>query len=752
MSEPVRILIVEDWPPDADLAMYEIRKTIPDCEFQRTDTESDYIELLETFKPDLILSDYHLPKFTGMQALKLALQHVPLTPVVIFTGSLSEDVAVECMKAGAVDYVIKENIRRLGIAINHALEKRKMMVERDRAEHQARERYKELQAFYSLAGIAEKQGITLEGIYQEFVDILPESWQYPEIACARVVMGGREFCTKNFTESEWMLAAPVRVNGLQVGKIEVGYLEERPQGSEGPFQQEERMLIDAIAERIGHITELRQAEEEIHLRGAALEAAANSIVITDRVGLIQWANPAFGILTGYEPSEAAGKNPRDLVKSGEQDQAFYKDLWETILAGKVWHGELVNRRRDSSFYSEEMTITPLRNPHGEITNFIAVKQDITARKAAEEKIRRQVNYLKALREIDRVILSNFDLRLSLNNLLSQALRLLEVDAGVILLANYPMNCLEYTVGLGFLTQVMETARFKLGEGRAGNVVILRHMVRIPSLAEESADPLLEVLLKQEKFVSYVGVPLIVKGKVIGVLELFHRSSLEYDQEWLDFLNSLAGQAGIAIDNSRLFEGLQRSNMDLSVAYDSTIEGWSQVMDLRYKETEGHTQRVTDLTQKVAERMGCNPQELVHIRRGAVLHDIGRMGVPESILLKPGKLTEEEWKIVRQHPTFAFQMLSSINYLSPALDIPYCHHEKWDGTGYPRGLKNGHIPLAARIFTVVDVWDALTSSRPYREAWTKSKALEYIREQSGKQFDPQVVETFLALLTSAQQQL
>ncbi len=631
MSESIRILIVEDWPPDADLAIYEIRKTIAGCEFQRADTESDYLEALEKFDPDLILSDYHMPKFTGMQALKLAMERVPLTPVIIFTGSLSEDIAVDCMKAGASDYIIKENIRRLGIAVSHALEEKKMRVERDQAEHKARERYKELRAFYSLAEITEKQGITLEGLYQEFVDIIPDSWQYPDVACARIVIDESIFSTKNFSESEWMQSAPIRVNGLEVGRIEVGYLEEKPEEAEGVFLKEERLLIDAIAERIGHITELKQAEERLHLQGAALEAAANTIVITDRAGVIQWANPAFGALTGFEPLEAVGKNPRDLVKSGEQDQAFYKDLWDTILAGKVWHGELVNRRRDSTLYPEEMTITPLRDPRGEITNFIAVKQDITARKAAEEKNRRQVDYLKALREIDRVILSNFDLRLSLNNLLSQALRLLSVDKGVILLVNYPMNCLEYSVGLGFWTRAMETVRFKLGEGRAGQVVLQRHLLRIADLAGEQDDPFLDDLLKQEKFASFYGVPLIVKGKVIGVLELFHRSTIEHDQEWLDFLNSLAGQAAIAIDNSRLFEGLQRSNMELSVAYDSTIEGWSQAMDLRYKETEGHTHRVIELTSKVAERMGCNPQDLVHIRRGALMHDIGRMGVPEAIL-------------------------------------------------------------------------------------------------------------------------
>jgi len=169
------------------------------------------------------------------------------------------------------------------------------------------------------------------------------------------------------------------------------------------------------------------------------------------------------------------------------------------------------------------------------------------------------------------------------------------------------------------------------------------------------------------------------------------------------------------------------------------------MDLRDKETEGHTQRVTSLTLKLTQQMGITNIDIVHIRRGALLHDIGKMGIPDSILLKPDKLTEDEWAIMRQHTLYAKDMLSPINYLRPALDIPLYHHEKWDGSGYPHKLKGSQIPLAARIFAVVDVWDALTSERPYRQAWTEQKTLEYIKAESGRHFDPQVVEAFLALI-------
>ena len=191
--------------------------------------------------------------------------------------------------------------------------------------------------------------------------------------------------------------------------------------------------------------------------------------------------------------------------------------------------------------------------------------------------------------------------------------------------------------------------------------------------------------------------------------------------------------------------VEEEHRKLQLAYDATIEGWSHAMDLRDKETEGHTQRVTELTLKMAHALHIGEENLAHIRRGALLHDIGKLGVPDSILLKEGKLTDEEWVIMRKHPIYAHEMLSQIDYLRPALDIPFCHHEKWDGTGYPRGLKGEEIPLAARMFAIVDVWDAVTSDRPYRAAWSKEQALAYIIEHSGTQFDPEIVQVFLKVI-------
>ena len=349
---------------------------------------------------------------------------------------------------------------------------------------------------------------------------------------------------------------------------------------------------------------------------------------------------------------------------------------------------------------------------------------------------------EALHKIDIAIAGSMDVNAIFNVIFDQAFAQLGMDAIVILLFDPITQVLEYAAGRGFHTQALQETRLPLGQGYAGRAALGRQIIHISKLQTRTTDFLRSPTFSQEGFVSYYGVPLIAKGEIKGVLEIFHRQAFEAETEWLDFLESLAGQMAIAIDNATLFKDLQLSNIELTMAYDATIEGWSHAMDLRDRETQDHTLRVTAMAERLARAMGIGDADLVHIRRGGLLHDIGKMGVPDSVLLKPGKLTDEEWVLMRQHPQFAHDMLAPIPYLRPAMDIPYCHHEKWDGTGYPRGLQGEQIPLAARIFTVVDVYDALTSDRPYRKAWSKKKTLEYIREQSGTHFDPAVADAFL----------
>ena len=382
----------------------------------------------------------------------------------------------------------------------------------------------------------------------------------------------------------------------------------------------------------------------------------------------------------------------------------------------------------------------------------ALEEEILQRQQAKEEItrllresQRRLKQVEALHSIDLAINASMDLNMTLNIVLKYAESLLDVDAADLLLVTPGLQQFRLSAKRGFKTDRLDHVSMRADTSFAGRVVRERRTVLITGDLASQAGGEFRAIYEMESFVSYAGSPLIAKGQVTGVLEVYHRSAHRPESEWLHLLETLAVQAAIAIESAQLFHGLQQSNIELALAYDATIAGWSRAMELRDRETEGHTQRVTDLTLKLARAMGIRESQLTHIRRGVLLHDIGKMGVPDNILLKPDRLTDAEWVEIRKHPEFAREMLSSIRYLQPALDIPYCHHERWDGTGYPRGLKGEEIPIAARIFAVVDVWDAVTSDRPYRKAWTQEMALAYIHEESGKHFDPQVVDFFLKII-------
>jgi PAS domain S-box-containing protein/putative nucleotidyltransferase with HDIG domain len=369
---------------------------------------------------------------------------------------------------------------------------------------------------------------------------------------------------------------------------------------------------------------------------------------------------------------------------------------------------------------------------------------------------RRLTMMRALHRIDTAITSSLDLRANLDIVLEQAQLHLGVAAADVLLLDASAQTLSFAGGRGLRTGVRRGSHpdsqpmtVALGDGTAGRAALERQTVLtdVESLigapcARDAA------FYAAHGFVMHLATPLIAQGRVKGVLEFWHDAPLTCDEEWLSFMQLLAGQAVVAIENASMVQDLQRSNAELKGAYEATIEGWSRTMDLRDRETEGHTQRVAETTMLLAQAMGVNEGDLVQIRRGALLHDIGKMAIPDPILLKPSSLNAEEMDVMRRHPRHAFELLSRVSFLHPALDIPYAHHEKWDGTGYPRGLKGEQIPLAARIFAVVDVWDALRSDRPYRQAWPEEQAREYIRAQAGIHFDPAVVGAFLRLSAPA----
>lgn len=447
---PLQVLILEDRPADAELILYELKRSGYEYQHTRVDTQPDYQKALLA-NPDIILADYSLPQFTALQALNLLKEYGRDIPFIVITGTISEEAAVETMKQGATDYLLKDRLSRLGQAVDRALQQKALRDEKRRADEALR---------------------------------LSED---------------------KFSKAFYISPDAISINRLSDGQ----YIE---------------------------------------------------------------INEGFARLTGYHPAQVVGRPSLSV------------NIWADLDQNAAFHTQI--------------------RQQGEVKNM-------------EGTFQRQSG---------------------------------EIWIGLI------------------------SAR---------------------------------------------------------VIEVNHEASV------LTIIRDITERKRAEVE-------LQRAHYDLAAAYEATIEGWSRVLDLRDKETEGHTQRVTEMAVRLAQELGMPPDQIIHLRRGTLLHDIGKMAIPDHILQKPGPLTEEEWKEMRRHPEYALQMLYPIEYLRPALDIPYCHHEHWDGTGYPRAIKGEEIPLAARIFTIVDVWDALLSNRPYRKGGTEESVLLYLAQYAGTYFDPNLIQAFLAL--------
>jgi PAS domain S-box-containing protein len=380
-----------------------------------------------------------------------------------------------------------------------------------------------------------------------------------------------------------------------------------------------------------------------------------------------------------------------------------------------------------------------------ITSVADIATNALHRTTLHEQTLKTNRKLNALHQIDNAINSTQDLTKTLDIVLSVVKGELGADAADILLLNPYSSTLNYSRGAGFHSNFVEHTHLTLGESLAGKAASERHRVSVLELQSEHDLSFRSLLLADEGFTAYHAEPLVAKGELIGVLEVFLRSPHHPEDEWYDFLEILAGQAAIAIDNKKLFENLKRTNVELEQAYDSTIETIANIWGKKYGETKDHSRRVVDLTENLAREVGVALEDIKHYRRGAFLHDIGKIQIPDEILFKQGSLTADEWKVMKLHPQYAYQALKDIHYLRPALDIPYYHHEKWDGSGYPNGLSRESIPLAARIFAICDVWDALGEDRPYRKGWDVGQRIEYMRVQSGIHFDPWILDCFFKIL-------
>ncbi len=509
-----------------------------------------------------------------------------------------------------------------------------------------------------------------------------------------------------------------------------------------------RTAIHMALKRQAQRQALEEAEQRYHSLFNEIPAG---LYITQPDGTIIDANPALVQMLRFPNRKTLlQKNTNDLYLNRSDRVAFQK-LIDT--RGHVHKLEVTLRCFTGKKITVQITANAVRNENHQITYYRGTMEDITRSKLAEkerEQLFQAEQTQRALAEtlgrVSMILSAVLDLSTVLDLICRESANLFGVEAAYVWLVKD--DRLVSFAGHG-------SARDKL----IGHEISLTDAVNLGSQVIAQREPIVLNDVQEAREIrtgvsgiyqvrSILAAPLIKGANVIGVLFIIDPHRIDrFSQQDIEIALQLGSHAANAVENARLYEDLQKANDELEAAYDTTLEGWSHALELRDDETEGHSQRVTGMTMRLARAFSINSGTLAHIRRGALLHDIGKVGIPDSILYKPGPLNENEWEIMRQHPVYAYNLLSPIEYLRPALDIPYCHHERWDGSGYPRGLKGKEIPLSARIFAVVDVWDALNSDRPYRTAWSPEKITSYLQAEAGKTLDLEVIEVFLDMIAT-----
>ncbi|MGB8645136.1 MAG: PAS domain S-box protein [Anaerolineae bacterium] len=694
------------------------------------DGEQGIAQALAT-RPDLILSDVMMPRLSGDQMVTELRRHPEMrdTPVVLLTAKADDALRVRMLQQGVQDYIDKP------FSADELLARVAGLIQRHRQN-------REMQA--RLAAIVESSE---DAIIGKSLDGVITSWnrgaEYLFGYTAEEALG----------KSILMLFPPERVDeesaildkiahGESVKHFETVRVcrDERRLDVSVTISpiKDERGAVVGISKIARDITERKHAEETLRAsedkyRRLVENAPDIVYVFSNRRGGIYYS-PRAETALGY-PLDYLYAHPFLWNESiHPDDRARVTQTIQESAGGKAFAGEY--RVRDAQgnwrwFYDRS---TETHSENGE-TLIEGLATDITERKQREREMQAVAQMSVAL----RVAETRAEM---LSVIASQVSEL--VDAASISLLFYDDRARDYVI------------EYAVGEWRS---VIGRHLSADSGILQyvlTTGKPYVTNDLPHDPYFTYrhiIGemralaeIPLFTHQKTIGFVAVARRAP--FSGQDVQVLEAISNIAANALHRVALHEQAIQATAELTLAYDRTLEGWAHALELRDQETEFHTRRVVGGTLDLAHVMGIGETELEQVRRGALLHDIGKMGVPDSVLLKPGTLTEREWELMRRHPEYAYNLLAPIEFLRPALDIPYCHHEKWDGTGYPRGLRGEEIPLAARIFAVIDVWDALRSNRPYRLAWPHAQTIDYIRKQAGKHFDPQVVAVFMQTLNHA----
>ena len=588
----MRVLMVEDFSADAELIEREARKVLPDARFMRVQTREDYLSALESFSPGLILSDYRMPRFDGMSALRLSLVHAPETPFIIITGSMNEDTAVECMKGGAWDYVIKEHLKRLGPAILSSLEQKELRRERMMAQRALREseaRYRSILELAPVGVIVHAQG--------KIVFVNP--------AAVRLMRAGDE---------RGLLGKPIKE------LIHPDYAK-----------------LSLLPGMTAEAKDLFPAEAVfVTLDGAAVlvEVTASRLV--------------------YNNEDAVQFIVSDITRRKEYEKELMHVSRHDQLTG------IYNR----PFFEEE-----IRRLEAECASPVTV-------------ILCDVNGLK-------IINDSFG-HMEGDELLRQA-------ASVIAMEVRPGDIVARVGGDEFA-------------------------VLLPNTAEAEAEAISARIRSRMKGVTC--------GKVVLSISLGHATRHTPAVSMRDVL----AEAENNMYRHKIYESASMRNKTVDVVLNALFE--------KSKREMLHSRRVSVLGTALAAELGLKEHEVNRIRMFGLVHDIGKIGIDEKILNKPARLDEAEWAEMRKHPEVGWRILTSASEFSELAEFVLCHHERWDGGGYPKGLKGREIPLEARIINVADSYDAMTKDRAYRKGMSPKEAIEELKRNAGTQFDPLIVDVMI----------
>lgn len=745
------VLIVDDRKPNREFVQAALEPRNHTVIEARDGEEG--LRLAEKFKPDLIITDILMPRVDGFEFLQSLRRNPALerTPVIVYSQSHVEEPAQALLdRCGVFRVVLRSaNVDDLLSVTDQALasggvgpslrgdeefesEHRRILTDKlaqqvaalEEEVARRRESDARLMAALGASGVRiadwdlEKDWITITGCEVDSAE--------PKIVVGNYLTITSPIHPEDYPRFLEALEAgkrdrgEVRIQYRQLSETSTSVIELR-----GRFQFDEngraiRMLCGLL-----DVTQHVAHQKEKLFLASLVEHSLDFIGASDTEGVVTFVNDAGKRLMGLEPSAAvSGESILTHVYPEDYPKVVDVALPAQHQKGE-WRGELrlLNRTNGEPIPCECLSFM-IFNPQGDGAGFGMIARDIRDRKIAERELNLRLKQLTTLRRIDIAISGSFDIQLVLQLLASELKAQEGVLSAWILRLDPHLKLLEYAAGVGGdpASEGLELAELAVRDRRSVRGTVANEQI-------------------------LVAFPLIAKGIVRGVLAITHSNSFPIEGSPEQFVHAIAGLAAIALDNGTMFEDLQRSKDELATAYDATLEGWAKVIDLRDCEPEGHTSRVTEMTLRIAREMHVSPDTLTHIRRGALLHDIGKLGLPDAILQRHGALSAEERTALRRHPIIGAELLESIPFLHPAIDIPFCHHERWDGGGYPQGLRGAQIPLAARIFAVADTWDALTSEQVDRLPKSKPEAIELIKAESGKQFDPNVIAAFLKLYSN-----